>query len=195
MFCGKTEELIRRLRREEIAGRDVVIFKPAIDSRYDLVQVSSHNRSTLPAIPINATIEMYQRVTPHTNVIGIDEVQFLNDTVIDFCLEQVERERKVICSGLNLDFRGEPFRFMNSQKHIGYLMAHAMNTTLRAICMYEDAAAKDSIAAMRCGAEADFTQRLIDGRPAPYDSPLVVVGSKESYEARCRKHFERPRKA
>ncbi|MBI4739525.1 thymidine kinase [Candidatus Woesearchaeota archaeon] len=194
MFCGKTEELIRRLRREKIAGKEVVIFKPAIDDRYEFLSVSSHNRSQLPATPINETKDMYKCLSSRVQVVGIDEVQFLDDAVIDFCLEQVAVGRNVIASGLNLDFRGEPFRFMNSQKHVGYLMAYAINTTLRAICVYEKASKNESGSPERCGAEADFTQRLIDGQPAPYDSPLIVVGSKDSYEARCRAHFAVPRK-
>lgn len=194
MFCGKTGELIRRLNREEIAGKEVVIFKPAIDDRYDLSAVVSHDKRQLPALPVSETKDLYNHLTGSVQVIGIDEIQFLDDAVIDFCLEQVASGRKVIASGLNLDFRGEPFRFMNSQKHIGYLMVHAMNTQLRAICRYEIPNAHSANNTECCGAEADFTQRLINGLPAPYDSPLILVGSKESYEARCRKHFAVPQK-
>jgi thymidine kinase len=192
MFCGKTEELLRRVRREQVSGKEVVVFKPRIDTRYSFNSVSSHNRSEFPAVAVDTTKDLYDGLTPRIEVIGIDEVQFLDDAVIGFCLEQVEAGRKVIASGLNTDFRGEPFRFRDSDKHIGYLMAHALNTSLRAICVYELPGEVKNGKPARCGADADFNQRLIDGRPAEYDSPLILVGAADSYQARCLKHFERP---
>jgi thymidine kinase len=181
MYAGKTAELQRRLRREIIAGRRVQIFKPVIDKRYSVTHVTTHDKVGVEAIPVADTQELISFLKD-PDVIGIDEIQFFDPAIIGFCLEQVRRGKTVIVSALATDFRGEPFCFRNSSLHIGDLMPHGIITTLRAICTYKDE--HDII----CGDEADMTQRLIDDKPAPYDSPLILVGSTENYEARCRKH-------
>lgn len=120
------------------------------------------------------------------DIIGIDEIQFFDDKILDFCLGY-SLERLIIVTGLNLDFRGEPFKFRNSKKHIGELMPYSQVTSLSAVCTYSD---NKKI----CGRDAYFTQRFINGKPAEYHSPLVLVGGKEKYEARCEMHFQRPEK-
>lgn len=181
MYAGKTAELLRRIKREMIAGRRVQLFKPQMDNRYSDKQVMTHDKTGIAAVPVSNTQELVAFLND-PDVIGIDEVQFFDPAVIGFCLEQVKNGKTVIVSALATDFRGEPFRFRNSSLHIGDLMPHGMVTTLRAICTYKDDNGKI------CGEEADMTQRLIDGKPAPPESPLILVGSTDSYEARCRKH-------
>ncbi len=183
MFAGKTAELLRRIKREMIAGRRVQLFKPLMDGRYSVKHVMTHDKLGIEAIPVSDTRELTAFLN-EPEVIGIDEVQFFDPAVIGLCLEQVKQGKTVIVSALATDFRGEPFRFKNSSLHIGDLMPHAVVTTLRAICTCRDE--NDKI----CGEEADMTQRLIDGKPASRDSPLILVGSTDSYEARCRKHHQ-----
>jgi thymidine kinase len=181
MYAGKTAELQRRIRRESIAGRRVQLFKPALDERYSERAVVSHDRVEIEAVPVADTRELVLFLSD-PDIIAIDEIQFFDAAIVGFCLEQVRRGRTVIASALATDFRGEPFRFRESSLHIGDLMPHAIVTTLRAICTHKDE--HGTI----CGEEADMTQRFIGGEPAPYDSPLVQVGGKEAYEARCRRH-------
>jgi thymidine kinase len=181
MYAGKTAELQRRVRRQVIAGRRVQLFKPSLDERYSASEIVSHDRSRVEAIPVADTRELIVFLND-PDVIAIDELQFFDAAIVGFCLEQVRRGRTVIASALSTDFRGEPFRFRESSLHIGDLLPHAVVTTLRAICTYR------SEEDVLCGEEADMTQRLLDGAPAPYDSPLVQVGGAESYEARCRRH-------
>jgi thymidine kinase len=181
MYAGKTAELQRRIRRQIIAGRKVQLFKPIIDTRYSVTHVTSHDRIGIEAIPVGSTAELIAFLKD-PDVIGIDEVQFFDPSVIGFCLEQVKLGKTVICSALATDFRGEPFRFKNSGLHIGDLLPHAIVTSLRAICTFKE---DDGTI---CGRDADMTQRLIDGKPASPESPLVMVGSMDAYEARCRKH-------
>ncbi|MBI4738065.1 thymidine kinase [Candidatus Woesearchaeota archaeon] len=198
MSCGKTEEMLRRIHNEQKARKKVRIFKPVIDGCYSVSTASSHNRSEFSAISVVETRDIYKHLVPSVEVVGIAEVQFLDDKIIDFCLEQIAQGRKVIASGINLDFRGEPFHFRNSQRHIGDLMVYAVTQTLRARCVYQVKKYR-SRKTINCDAEADYTQRLIDGKLAPYDSPTILVGSKKSdsskveYEARCARHFERPK--
>jgi len=186
MFSGKTAELIKRLRREQVCGHKIQLFKPKLDDRYKKETVVSHDKDSLVAIPVISTTEIYKHLEEDTAVIGIDEVQFFDDKIIDFCLEQANC-RKIIISGLNLDFRGEPFSFIDSEKTIWDLAPHAFITQQKAVCTYSDEKGV-------CKKEANFTQRLIDGKPASYDSPLILVGAKESYEARCKEHFVAPKK-
>ena len=183
MFCGKTRELLRKIRIELAAERNVKLFKPSLDNRYQEKAITTHDKENIVAIPFQSTEDIYNCLNENTNVIGIDEIQFFDDKIIDFCLEQANRNKKIIASGLNLDFRGEPFKFRNSNKHIGDLMPYSLVYHLRAICTFKNENEKI------CGKPADFSQRLIEGKPASYDSPLILVGSKEHYEARCRKHF------
>ncbi len=175
MFSGKTEELLRRVRRAEIARQKVQLFKPSLDNRYGTTRIASHNgMSRENVIVVSRAREILERLNPDTTVVAIDEVQFFDWTIADVCNELADRGIRVICAGLDLDFRGEPFG------PVPLLMAQAERVDkLHAICV-------------RCGAEASRTQRLINGRPANYDDPVILVGASEVYEARCRYCHEVP---
>jgi thymidine kinase len=174
MFSGKTDELIRRLRRATIARQPVQVFKPVIDNRYAIEKVTSHAGSEFEATPLAESREILTRLLPDTTVVAIDEAQFFDMAVPDVCQTLAARGIRVIAAGLDQDFRGEPFGPMPR------LMALAEDVTkLHAICII-------------CGGEASRTQRLIDGRPAHYHDPVVLVGASEMYEARCREHHEVP---
>ena len=169
MFSGKTEELIRRLRRAVIAKQKVQVFKPAIDSRYHEQRVTSHNGMDFEAYPVQSAVEIEDRLDSDTTVVAIDEVQFFDNNIIEVCEMLAEQGHRVICAGLDMDFRGVPFGPMPQ------LMARAEHVSkLHAICVI-------------CGNEASRTQRLLDGRPASLEDPVVLVGAAEVYEARCRK--------
>ena len=175
MFSGKTDELIRRLRRAVIARQKVQVFKPAIDIRYAVEKVTSHAGNDFDAIPVKSSQEILDLVDDDTTVVGIDEAQFLDDGVVDVAEKLAERKIRVLVAGLDQDFRGEPFGPMP------VLMAKAEQVTkLQAICIV-------------CGEPASRTQRLVNGNPARYDDPVVIVGAAELYEARCRAHHEVPR--
>jgi thymidine kinase len=168
MFSGKTEELIRRVRRAEIARQVVQVFKPLLDDRYSQSKVWSHSGVHCEAEPIEKAVEIFTRLQVGTNVVAIDEVQFLDWAVADLARMLADRDLRVIVAGLDLDFRGEPFGPMP------LLMAEAeMVDKLHAICVV-------------CGAPASRSQRLINGEPANYADPVVMVGATEVYEARCR---------
>lgn len=168
MFSGKTEEMIRRLRRAVIARQQVQAFKPAVDSRYNLEKVTSHNGLYFEAQPVECADGIFDMLDPETDVVGIDEVQFFDEGIIEVCEKLAEDGKRVICAGLDLDFRGLPFGPMPA------LLARAEDVhKLHAICVV-------------CGEEASRTQRLIEGRPAAFDDPIVLVGAAEVYEARCR---------
>lgn len=176
MFCGKTEELIRRLRRARIAKQQVQVFKPAIDSRYNHKKVTSHSGIDVDAQPVASSQDILNELNAEITVIGIDEVQFFDDGIISVVEQLAEQGLRVIVTGLDMDFRGEPFGCMPQ------LMARAERVDkLQAICMV-------------CGGAASRTQRLVDGRPAHFNDPIVVVGAQELYEARCREHHEVPGK-
>ena len=177
MFSGKTEELLRRIRRAEIARRKVQVFKPLIDHRYGLKRVASHSGiAREDAHVIRNAVEILQHVAEETEVIAIDEIQFFDWTIADVCTTLANQGRRIIGAGLDQDFRGEPFGPMP------LLLALAERVDkLHAICVV-------------CGAEASRTQRLIDGRPARYDDPVILVGGSESYEARCRNCHQVPGK-
>lgn len=175
MFSGKTEELIRRLVRADIAKQKVQVFKPEIDKRYEANKVSSHSGSKHQATVVNNAAEIAALIEDDTNVVGIDEVQFFDWKISEVCEQLANEGRRVILAGLDMDFRGEPFGPMP------LLMAQAeVVDKLQAICIV-------------CGAPASRTQRLINGRPANYDDPIIMVGASEVYEARCRRHHEVPR--
>ncbi|MGC8873152.1 MAG: thymidine kinase [Chloroflexia bacterium] len=168
MFSGKTEELIRRVRRAQIARLKVQVFKPSLDARYTTEQIASHNGLRAAAVPVDHAGQIAAQVDPDTDVVAIDEAQFFDDTIVQVCEDLANRGVRVIVAGLDMDFRGEPFGPMP------LLMARAEEVDkLRAICV-------------RCGAPASRTQRLIDGEPASYDDPVILVGAAERYEARCR---------
>lgn len=168
MFSGKTEELIRRLRRAVIAKQEVQAFKPAIDQRYHVEKVTSHNGLHFEALPVAQAKDILEMLDPATTVVAIDEVQFFDDGVIEVCERLAHEGKRVICAGLDTDFRGIPFGPLPA------LMARAEEVDkLHAICVI-------------CGEEASRTQRLIEGKPAAFDDPVVLVGAAEVYEARCR---------
>ncbi len=167
MFSGKSEEMIRRLRRAEIAGQGVVIFKPAIDDRYGVGDVVSHAGARMRAVPISSVPELVRRADGF-DVVGIDEVQFFEEGVVAAALELADGGARVIAAGLDQDFRRLPFGPMPE------LLSHAeFVDKLQAVCH-------------RCGGPATTTQRLVDGCPAPYSGETVVVGAADQYEARCR---------
>jgi thymidine kinase len=175
MFSGKTDELIRRLRRATIARQKVIVFKPVIDFRYGEDRVTSHAGNDFAAIPIREAAEILEKLEDDTTVVAIDEAQFFNPEIASIVMRMADRGLRVIVAGLDTDFRGEPFGAIPT------LMAQAEQVDkLHAICMV-------------CGEEATRTQRLVNGRPARYDDPVVIIGASELYEARCRKHHEVPR--
>ncbi len=176
MFCGKTDELIRRLRRATIARQKVQVFKPAIDNRYAVEKVKSHAGSEFEALPIDSAADILKNLQPVTTVVAIDEAQFFDSEIIPIAQSLADRGLRVIVAGLDTDFRGEPFGPMP------VLMAKAeVVDKLHAICMV-------------CGEPASRTQRLVNGRPANYEDPVVIVGASEMYEARCRQHHQVPGK-
>ncbi len=167
MFSGKSEEMIRRLRRAEIAGQRVVIFKPLIDDRYDASDVVSHAGARMQAVPISSVADIATHAKGF-DVVGIDEAQFLGEGVVVTALDLAHRGVRVVVAGLDQDFRRRPFGPMPE------LLSHAeFVDKLQAVCH-------------RCGGPATTTQRLVDGEPAPYSGDTVVVGAAEQYEARCR---------
>lgn len=175
MFSGKTDELIRRLVRATIAKQKVQVFKPAIDVRYAVEKVTSHAGTDFDAIPVEHATEILGNFASDTTVVGIDEAQFMDVEIVDVAQELAERGVRVLVAGLDMDFRGEPFGAMPA------LMSKAEHVDkLHAICMV-------------CGDDASRTQRLVNGKPARYDDPVVIVGASELYEARCRLHHEVPR--
>ncbi|GGE05417.1 thymidine kinase [Marinithermofilum abyssi] len=168
MFSGKSEELIRRIRRARIAKQNVAVFKPKIDDRYRAEAVTSHNGVYTECQTITRAREILDEVAPEVHVVAIDEVQFLDEDIIEVAQQLADRGLRVICAGLDQDFRGRPFG------PTPILMAVAEYVTkLQAICI-------------QCGKTASRTQRLIDGRPASEDDPIIQVGASEHYEARCR---------
>lgn len=175
MFSGKTEELLRRVRRSEIARKPVQMFKPRIDDRYGFARVASHTGTSREDVQVvEEASELPELIQPGATVIAIDEVQFFDWHIADVCSKLADNGMRVIIAGLDQDFRGEPFGPMP------LLMAMAERVDkLHAICI-------------GCGAPASRTQRLIDGRPARYDDPIILVGGSESYEARCRGCHEVP---
>jgi len=174
MFSGKTDELIRRLVRARIARQQVQVFKPAIDVRYAVEKVTSHMGTNFDAVPIQMAAAIRAGVEAGTTVVGIDEAQFMDAEIVHVAQELAERGVRVLVAGLDMDFRGEPFGPMP------LLMSKAERVDkLHAICMV-------------CGDEASRTQRLVNGKPARYDDPVVIVGASELYEARCRTHHEVP---
>jgi thymidine kinase len=177
MFSGKSEELIRRVRRAIIARKKVQVFKSHLDARYaGIYSISSHDGRTVEALPADSAAQIALQIDPMAHVIALDEAQFLDEGVIPLVTSLAGRGRRVIVAGTDTDFRGEPFGSMPA------LMAVAeVVDKLHAICVL-------------CGGPASRNQRLIGGQPAPYDSPQIMVGGTESYEARCRMCFSASRR-
>ena len=177
MFSGKSEELIRRVRRAIIARKRVQVFKSHLDERYaGIYAISSHDGRTVEAIPVDTPEQIVRLIEPETQVVAIDEAQFLDDSIVDLVTVLANSGRRIILAGTDCDFRGEPFGPMPK------LLAIAEQVDkLHAICVI-------------CGNPASRNQRLIGGRPARYDSPTIMVGSAEAYEARCRACHSVPRR-
>lgn len=174
MFSGKSEELIRRVKRAKIARQTVQVFKPGIDDRYHETAVVSHSGDQTDAVPVRSVEEILNSILPETEVIAIDEVQFFDHKVVALCQDMADRGKRVIVAGLDQDFRGEPFG------PTPQLLAIAEYVTkLQAICSV-------------CGSPASRNQRLINGKPAGSDDPVILVGAAEAYEARCRHCHEVP---
>ncbi len=175
MFCGKTEELIRRVRRAVIAKQCVQVFKPVIDNRYSLESVTSHSGQNFDAEVIKVSTDLHTALRADTTVVAVDEVQFFDVGIVQVVNQLADNGLRVICAGLDLDFRGEPFGCMPE------LLARAEDVTkLHAICVV-------------CGEQASRTQRLVNGQPARFDDSVILVGAHEVYEARCREHHLIPR--
>jgi len=174
MYAGKTEELIRRSRRALYARRSVEVFKHVVDTRLDGSEVRSHNGVPHEAVAVGSSEELLTQVSEGTDVVAIEEAQFFDEGIVEACRALADGGYEVIVTGLDMDFRGEPFGPMPR------LLAEADEIVkLRAICA-------------RCGRDASRSQRLIDGRPAPATAPTILVGASESYEARCRHCHEVP---
>jgi thymidine kinase len=172
MFSGKSEELMRRLRRAKIAQLNVMAFKPSIDIRHSTEHVVSHDGNKLYAHAVTSPAALYEMVTLHdVNVIGIDEVQFFSKEIIDIICLLINEGKRIIAGGLDLDFRGVPFGVLPILLAISDKI-----TKLNAICSI-------------CGREAHLSQRLVNGQPARYDDQVVLVGAQEAYQARCRGCF------
>ena len=169
MFSGKSEELIRRVRRAVIARKQVQVFKSHLDARYaGLYSVSSHDGVAVEAEPIDSAEEIGRKLRPDTEVVAVDEAQFLDDGIIDTANALADRGVRVILAGTDVDFRGLPFGPMPTLMCVAEVV-----DKFQAICVV-------------CGGSATRNQRLVNGKPAVWDSPIIMVGGRESYEARCR---------
>lgn len=168
MFAGKTEELIRRINVLSYARKNILVFKPKIDDRYSTTEIASHVGSKVPCIVISEAKEILNHVNYDTDVVAIDEVQFFDEDVVDICEYLADSGLRVMVAGLDKDFRGEPFGVLPD-----LLTRAEFVTKLTAVCA-------------KCGAPATRTQRIINGKPASFNDPIVLVGAKEAYEPRCR---------
>ncbi len=183
MFSGKSTELIRRINRYEVIGKGVQMFKPATDDRYSKDHVTSHDGLRREVPTISGLQELRQKYKPEVEVMAVDEAQFLESGIVGFMEEHVNRGGIGVVSILLKDFRDQYFRFRDGHKDASEFIRVADHVMyLKALCKYEQNQ-------RTCGNEATRVQRFIDGEVAPLDSPLVMVGGKESYEPRCRQHF------
>lgn len=178
MFAGKSEEAIRRAKREVYARRNVQVFKPALDDRYGVATINSHNKDAFTAIPVNEKNpeEILMRLNGMTSTVVIDEIQFFGPEIVNVCNELAGQGIRVIMSGLDTDFRGEWFGEMP-----GLIKESEVVDKIYAICNV-------------CGESADRTQRIVNGKPANYHDPVIMLGAQESYEARCRHCHDVPGK-
>ncbi|XXM72829.1 thymidine kinase [Lysinibacillus sphaericus] len=175
MFSGKSEELIRRVRRTQFAKQEIAVYKPKLDNRYSDESVVSHNGTSVIAKAVEGSAVILEDLNPKVDVIAIDEVQFFDEGIVEVVQKLANSGYRVIIAGLDQDFRGEPFGPMPA------LMSIAEQVTkLQAVCAV-------------CGSPASRTQRLINGEPAGYDDPIILVGASEAYEPRCRHHHEVPK--
>ena len=176
MFAGKSEELIRRVRRAAIARKQVQVFKSHLDARYaGLYSVTTHDGITVEAEPVDSSDQIVRSLRPGTEVVAVDEAQFLDEGIVTVAGDLADRGVRVILAGTDVDFRGLPFGPMPR-----LMCAAELIDKLHAICVV-------------CGGPATRNQRLVDGQPAPWNSPTIMVGGRESYEARCRHCHRVPR--
>jgi len=176
MFSGKSEELIRRVRRSVIARKKVQVFKSHLDARYaGLYSISSHDGITVEAEPIDSSEQLMRQVAPATEVVAVDEAQFLDDGLVTVANTLADRGVRVILAGTDVDFRGLPFGALPTLMCIAEVV-----DKFQAICVV-------------CGGPATRNQRLVNGKPATWDSPTILIGGRESYEARCRHCHKVPR--
>jgi len=168
MFAGKTEELLRRVKRLEYAKKHIVVFKPLMDDRFSDSEVVSHNNNRTKSVNISFAKQIFDYIDSRTEVVAIDEVQFLDCEAVSIIEFLSDKGIRIIVSGLDRDFRGEPFSFMPKLLSLAEYV-----TKLTAICV-------------KCGRPATRTQRIVNGKPARYIDPIVLIGAEESYEARCR---------
>ena len=173
MFSGKSEELIRRIRRALIAKQKVKVFKPLLDDRYSKHSVASHNGEQIEALSVEHPDEIWKYLDEDTQVVAIDEVQFFSNSIVAVCQQLADSGKRVILGGLDQNFKAEPFGPMPQLLAIAEYVSK-----LQAICVI-------------CGANASRSQRIIDGKPASLDSPTILVGASESYEARCRHCYQK----
>ena len=168
MFAGKTEELLRRVKRLEYAKKHIVVFKPLMDDRFSDSEVVSHNNNRTKSVNISFSKQIFDHIDEKTDVVAVDEIQFLDFEAVGIIEFLASEGIRVIVSGLDRDFRGEPFSFMPKLLSLAEYV-----TKLTAICV-------------KCGRPATRTQRIVNGKPARYVDPIVMIGAEESYEARCR---------
>lgn len=168
MFAGKTEELIRRINVLTFAKKKIIVFKPKINNRYSETEIVSHAGAHVPCVVVSKATDILENIQPDTDVVAIDEVQFFDQDVVDVCEYLADSGLRVMVAGLDKDFRGEPFGVLPD-----LLTRAEFVTKLTAVCA-------------KCGAPATRTQRIVNGKPASFDDPIVLVGAKEAYEPRCR---------
>lgn len=176
MFAGKSEELIRRIKRLEYAKKKVVVFKPTIDDRYSADEVVSHNKRKTKCYNLSHSDEVMRYITDDVYAVAFDEVQFMDEGIVQVIDRLAEMGKRVICAGLDNDFRGEPFSIMPQ-----LLCKAEYVSKLTAICTC-------------CGANATRTQRIVNGKPAFYEDPILIIGASETYEPRCRHCHQVPHK-
>ena len=176
MFAGKTEELIRRINVLSDAKKNIIVFKPKIDNRYSDSEIVSHSGAKVPCLVVEKAQDILKKIEADTEVVAIDEVQFFDKDIVEVCEYLADKGIRVMVAGLDKDFRGESFGVMPE-----LLTRAEFVTKLTAVCA-------------KCGAPATRTQRLVNGKPAGFEDPIVMVGADESYEPRCRHCHQVPNK-
>lgn len=176
MFAGKTEELIRRINVLSYAKKNIIVFKPKIDNRYSDSEIVSHSGAKVPCLVVEKAQGILKKIEADTEVVAIDEVQFFDKDIVEVCEYLADKGIRVMVAGLDKDFRGESFGVMPE-----LLTRAEFVTKLTAVCA-------------KCGAPATRTQRLVNGKPAGFEDPIVMVGADESYEPRCRHCHQVPNK-
>ena len=191
MFSGKSTELIRRVNRYEISGLKAQLFKPAIDNRYDVKYVASHDGLTKKVIPVQDFADLRKKYNSKIEVLGVDEPQFLESSIVDLCEEHAQRGGIAIVALLLKDFKDNYFRFKDGRYDASEFLRRAdWIISLSAICTHqENNPTQNPEKNQTCGRDATRVQRFVNGQVAPADSPLVLVGQKEAYAPRCREHY------